>query len=144
MLVMFEFEGRDFIVRATPFGKNGYHHGKVLYADPKQEIIPPEPVQAKLIVQAEYRPPSKTIDEARKHKRLSTWDGRAKDFWLWLVERKKTSGLVSALYTEYAKANGEKRSPQMAFYLAAAGERLDFWKIRENKERTRFTLEVQP
>lgn len=147
MLVLFEFEGRDFVVRAKPFGKNGYHHGTVLYADPLNKPLPvveapPAPKVAPVPSKKSAPVNGRTLDQARKHPNIAQWDQRAKDFWNWLRERNKRSGLVSPLYGEFGESKGEKHSPQLAFYVAAAGERLGMWKIIENKHRSRFTINV--
>lgn len=151
MLVLFEFEGRDFVVRATPFGKNGYHHGKVLYADPREEVIPPDPkpvmtpLAAPAVPVAPYRPNAptgKALEKARRRAGLGNWDAPAKEFWNWLRDRHRTQGLVSALFAEYRRANGEKENADLAFMIAAAGERHGMWTITPNKNNTRFTLTV--
>jgi hypothetical protein len=150
MIVLFEFEGRDFVVRAKPFGKNGYHHGTVLYADPLNRPLPvveqpPAPVVAPAPPEKGKKAlpvPGRTIDDARRHPNIRNWDDRAKDFWLWLREHNKRSGLVSPLFGEFRKSRQEKGSPQLAFFVVAAGERLGMWEVIENKDRTRFSLKV--
>jgi hypothetical protein len=144
---MFEYEGRDFIVRAKPFGKNGYHHGIVLYADPKVdkvelvkvEALPPPPV----IVEAQGR--VLEIDKARDRKDLNLWTEEARRMWLWMKEDGgPRSGLISNIHKRFREKDGEKPSPGRAFFVAVAGERLDYWRITENKTRTRFSLTFIP
>jgi hypothetical protein len=146
MLVLFEFEGRDFVVRATSFGKNGYHHGKVLYADPARAVaekevtvpiaaIPPPEVKKSAVA-------GSTLARARRNKSLELWDPKAKEFWLWLKEKKMRQGLISPMYSNFCKHTGKRIDHTAAFFVAAAGERHDMWKITANAANTRFTMTV--
>lgn len=148
MLVLVEYAGRDLLIRAKPIGKNGYHVGTVVYDEPKDEGARKTPEKPKAPKQPEPKKhelhgPSTTLDRARKHPRLmDTWSGHAKAFHEWLVTNKRSAGLVSKLFDEYRLTQNKNRNPQLAFHTVAAGEALGLFKIRENSNRTRFTIEV--
>lgn len=147
MIVILNHDGRCLLIRAKPIGRNGYYDGKVIYDEPLEDkpanppAVKEQPVAEVAATETHRAEPA--IDRARRHPVLiQNWGPGATALRDWMKVRNISSGLVSRIHQAYREDQRLGRSPELAFFVAAAGEALGFWNIVENKNRTRFTMVV--